>query len=105
MTPRLIANHFVDLDPEGYLTDPLQWDETIALDIAAASGIQPLSDRHWIVIRFMRNRYLSTGDAPGIRALGRESGVSVRELYQLFPDGPAKLAAKIGGIPKPHVCI
>ena len=102
MTPRLIANHFVDLDPDGYLTDPLQWDESIALDIAVTSGIPALTERHWTVIRYVRSRYLSRGDAPTIRAMGRESGVSVRELYQLFPKGPARLAARIGGIPKPH---
>ena len=43
--------------------------------------------------------------APSIRALGKESGVPVKELYELFPKGPAKLAAKIGGIPKPRGCI
>ena len=49
----------------------------------------------------MRDRYLTTGTAPSIRALGKESGVPIKELYELFPKGPAKLAAKIGGIPKP----
>ncbi len=105
MTPTLIANHFVDLDPEGYLTDAVQWDETIAQDIAAANGIPILSERHWVVIRFMRDWYITTGSPPSLRTIGRESGVPVRELYALFPRGPAKLAAKIGGIPKPHICI
>ena len=40
-----------------------------------------------------------------IRALGKESGVPVKELYALFPKGPAKLAAKLGGVPKPRGCI
>jgi tRNA 2-thiouridine synthesizing protein E len=53
----------------------------------------------------MRDRYLATGNAPSIRSLGKESGVAIKELYQLFPKGPAKLAAKIGGIPKPKGCI
>ena len=53
----------------------------------------------------MREQYLTTGSAPTIRTLGKESGVSVKELYELFPKGPAKLAAKIGGIPKPRGCI
>ena len=56
-------------------------------------------------VEFMRDSWLRTGEAPSIRTLGRESGVPVKELYQLFPKGPAKLAAKIGGIPKPHGCI
>ena len=69
------------------------------------NGIPELTDRHWLVVRFMRDRYLATGTAPSIRSLGKESGVPIKELYQLFPKGPAKLAAKIGGIPKPTGCI
>jgi tRNA 2-thiouridine synthesizing protein E len=105
MTMTLIANAPVDVDGEGFLTDPGQWNETIAEAIAAENGIPDLSDRHWLVVRFMRDRYLATGTAPSIRSLGKESGVPVKELYDLFPKGPAKLAAKIGGIPKPKGCI
>jgi tRNA 2-thiouridine synthesizing protein E len=105
MTMTLIADAAVDLDGEGFLTDAAQWNESIAAAIARANGIPELTDRHWLVVRFMRDRYLATGNAPSIRALGKESGVPVRELYQLFPRGPAKLAAKIGGIPKPKGCI
>jgi tRNA 2-thiouridine synthesizing protein E len=92
-------------DAEGFLTDPAQWNEEVAEEIALESGIPELTDRHWLVVRFMRERFLSTGSAPSIRALGKESGVPVKELYALFPKGPAKLAAKIGGIPKPRGCI
>ncbi len=105
MTMTLIADAPVDVDAEGFLTDPAQWNRQIAEAIAAANGIPLLTDRHWLVVDFMRNRYLATGAAPSIRSLGKESGVPVKELYELFPKGPAKLAAKIGGIPKPKGCI
>jgi tRNA 2-thiouridine synthesizing protein E len=105
MTMTLIADAPVDVDAEGFLTDPEQWTEQIAGAIAAENGIPELTDRYWLVVRFMRNRYLATGTAPSIRSLGKESGVSIKELYRLFPKGPAKLAAKIGGIPKPKGCI
>ena len=105
MAMTLIADATVDIDAEGFLTDPGQWNERIGEAIAAANGISELTERHWLVVRFMRERYLQTGTAPTIRALGKESGVTVKELYQLFPKGPAKLAAKIGGIPKPTGCI
>jgi dissimilatory sulfite reductase related protein len=105
MTMTLIADAPVDLDAEGFLTDPGQWNERIGAQIAADNGIPELTDRHWQVVKFMRERYLTTGVAPTIRSLGKESGVAVKELYQLFPKGPAKLAAKIGGIPKPKGCI
>jgi tRNA 2-thiouridine synthesizing protein E len=105
MTMTLIADAPVDVDAEGFLSDPEQWNEEIAEAIAAEIGIAELTDRHWLVVRFMRNRYLASGTAPSIRTLGKESGVPIKELYQLFPKGPAKLAAKIGGIPKPTGCI
>ena len=105
MTTTLIADAPVEIDAEGFLTDPQQWNEQIAEAIAAENGIPELTDRHWLVVRFMRERFLQTGTAPSIRSLGKESGVPVKELYQLFPKGPAKLAAKIGGIPKPKSCI
>ena len=105
MTTTLIADAPVDVDAEGFLTDPAQWNERIAEAIATQNGIPVLTDRHWLVVRFMRERYLDTGTAPSIRSLGKESGVPVKELYQLFPKGPAKLAARIGGIPKPKGCI
>jgi dissimilatory sulfite reductase related protein len=104
MTAVLYADTSVDVDAEGFLTDPQQWNEHIAAGIARENGIE-LTPRHWLVVNFMRDRFLATGTAPSIRALGKESGVAVKELYQLFPKGPAKLAAKIGGIPKPHGCI
>ena len=105
MSMTLIADSPVDVDAEGFLTDPAQWNEQIADAIAAQNGIPELTERHWLVVRFMRDRYLQTGNAPSIRSLGKESGVPIKELYQLFPKGPAKLAAKIGGIPKPKGCI
>jgi tRNA 2-thiouridine synthesizing protein E len=95
----------VDVDAEGFLTDPEQWNEGVAAGIAAENGVAELSERHWIVVRFMRDTYLDTGSAPSIRTLGKASGVPIKELYQLFPKGPAKLAAKIAGIPKPRGCI
>jgi tRNA 2-thiouridine synthesizing protein E len=95
----------VSRDAEGFLTDPRQWNEEIAEALAREAGIAELTPRHWQVVRFMRETYLTTGEAPSIRTLGKASGVPVKELYELFPKGPAKLAAKIGGIPKPHGCI
>jgi dissimilatory sulfite reductase related protein len=100
-----IAGVALERDPEGFLVDLEQWTPEIAAEIAQESGIPELTPRHWQVVEFMRERYLETGTAPSIRALGKESGVPIKELYQLFPKGPAKLAAKIGGIPKPRGCI
>ena len=105
MSTATIAGTAVDLDAEGFMTDPSQWTDAIARSLAREAGIEPLTDRHWQVVRFMRETYLRDGEAPTIRTLGKRSGVPIKEIYQLFPKGPAKLAARIGGIPKPHGCI
>ena len=95
----------VSVTEEGFFTDPDQWREEMAPQIAREAGIETLTDRHWQVIKFMRHEYEARGAGPTVRVLGKTSGVSVRELYQLFPNGPAKVAAKIAGIPKPRGCI
>lgn len=105
MTTSIMAGVTVDRNDEGFLTDPAQWTEEVAVGLARAEGIDPLTDRHWQVIRFMRTEYEAKGTGPTVRVLAKTSGVPVKELYQLFPKGPAKLAAKIAGIPKPRGCI
>lgn len=105
MTATTIAGVTVDVNEEGFLTEPTQWNEDVAREIARNEGIDELTDRHWIVVHFMRDQYFEKGTGPTVRVLGKTSGVSVKELYQLFPKGPAKVAAKIAGIPKPRGCI
>ena len=105
MTPLTLDGAPVELDAEGFLLHTEQWNEQLAGEIARANGIPELTDRHWLVVRYMRDTYLETGSAPTIRTLGKASGVPIKELYQLFPKGPAKLAAKVAGIPKPRGCI
>jgi tRNA 2-thiouridine synthesizing protein E len=105
MSTATYAGTQVEVDAEGFLTQPEQWTREMGEQIAAENGIAQLSERHWLVIDFMRNAYLENGSAPSIRTLGKASGVPIKELYQLFPKGPAKLAAKVAGIPKPRGCI
>jgi tRNA 2-thiouridine synthesizing protein E len=100
-----MAGHEVELNNEGFFLDPDQWTEAMAPEIAKHEGIDVLTDKHWQVIRFMRKEYAEKGSGPTVRVLGKTSGVSIKELYELFPKGPAKSAAKIAGIPKPRGCI
>ncbi len=95
----------VAVNDEGFFEDPSQWTETMAPEIAREQGIDELTEAHWQVIKFMRTEYDEKGTGPTVRVLGKTSGVSIKELYQLFPKGPAKTAAKIAGIPKPRGCI
>ena len=68
-------------------------------------GIGPLTDRHWQVIEFCRKDAAEQGQPPGLRRISKLSGINMKELYQLFPKGPGKLAARISGLPKPQGCI
>jgi TusE/DsrC/DsvC family sulfur relay protein len=77
----------------------------MAVELAKADDIDELTDKHWQVIHFMRSEYFDKGTGPTVRALGKTSGVTIKELYQLFPKGTAKMAAQIAGIPKPRGCI
>lgn len=105
MTTVTIAATDVELNDEGFFVQPEQWTEDMAAELARRDGIDELTDAHWTVLRFMRSEYFDKGTGPTVRMLGKTSGVSVRELYQLFPKGPAKVAARIAGIPKPRGCI
>jgi tRNA 2-thiouridine synthesizing protein E len=105
MTTATIPLDGVGFNAEGFFVHPEQWREEMAPALAAREGITQLTDRHWQVIRFMRAEYLEKGTGPTVRVLGLTSGVPVKELYQLFPKGPAKIAARIAGIPKPRGCI
>ena len=105
MQTMTIAATDVELDDEGFFAHPDQWTEAMAPELAAREGIDELTDAHWQVLRFVRGEYAAKGTGPTVRVLGKTSGVAVKELYQLFPKGPAKVAARIAGIPKPRGCI
>ena len=103
---RNARRHDRRLDAEGFLTDPSQWSEEIAEAIAARERHRA-ADRPALAGRALHARGLSAR-RPGTQhpdASARPPASPIKELYQLFPKGPAKLAAKIGGIPKPHGCI
>ena len=99
------------VDGEGYLKHPDDWNEALAEEIARQEGIA-LSDAHWEVVRFVRAFYQEYNTSPAIRMLvkamaqkyGEEKGNS-RYLFRLFPEGPAKQATKIAGLPKPAKCL
>ena len=105
MTTTTINTTEVDVNDEGFFVDPEQWTEEMAPELARREGIDLLTDAHWTVLRFMRSEFHETGTGPTVRLLGKKSGVSVKDLYQLFPKGPAKVAARVAGIPKPRGCI
>jgi TusE/DsrC/DsvC family sulfur relay protein len=105
MTTTTYAGTTVELNDEGFFVDPNVWTPEMATEMAKADGLDSLTEPHWTVINFMRKEYFEKGTGPTVRVLGKTSGVSVKDLYLLFPKGPAKMAARIAGIPKPKGCI
>ncbi len=104
MPEKALGGTLVSVDDEGFMTDPKQWNEAIARAIATEFDIE-LTDRHFMVINFMRQEAAANGKVPSLRKVKNESGVGTKELFQLFPKGPAKKAAKISGLGKPEGCI
>jgi dissimilatory sulfite reductase related protein len=95
----------VELDNKGYLLDPLDWSRELAAALAAAAGIDSLTPDHWTAIEFLRQYQQQHGAAPMIRVLCKETGFSLKKIYELFPQGPTKGACKIAGLPRPDSCI
>lgn len=105
MPTREINGQSIEFDDEGFMTDRTAWTRDIAAVLAKEEGIETLTDRHFDVIDFMRKEVEEKGTAPSIRRLNKLNVVPTKELYQLFPGGPAKKAAKIAGLKKPEGCI
>ncbi len=75
------------------------------MELAHEEGIAELTPAHWKVIEFCRQSAVSSGKAPTLRTITTNSGVSTKDLFSLFPKGPAKKVAKISGLGKPEGCV
>jgi tRNA 2-thiouridine synthesizing protein E len=96
----------LELNEEGFLARSELWDQEIARFLARqAEGIEQLTEEHWKIINYIRNYYLQKGQAPVIRKMVNETGISLKHIYELFPSGPAKGACKVAGLPKPDGCV
>lgn len=95
----------VAMNDEGFLLDPSTWTPGVAEALAIEEGIAPLTDRHWEVIHFCRAAYELDGEPPTLRRITTKSGVPTKELYSLFPKGPAKKVSRLAGLGKPKGCI
>jgi TusE/DsrC/DsvC family sulfur relay protein len=102
MTPDILDT--VEFDDDGFMVDDSAWTKEIGEAIAIALEVE-LSDRHWEVINFARSDYADKGEPPTLRRITQQTKVSMKEMYQLFSDGPAKLASNIAGLKKPTGCI
>ena len=99
------------LDKHVHLADLSLWNEQLALALAELEQIQ-MTQPHWEVVHFVRNFYQEYQTSPAIRLLVKSMGEKLgpdkgnsKYLFLLFPEGPAKQATRIAGLPKPAKCL
>ena len=99
------GNVKIQVDEDGFMEEPEVWNEEVALALASTEGVAELTENHWKVVNYLREYYAKFGVAPMIRKLCKETGYPLKEIYELFPSGPAKGACKVAGLAKPTGCV
>ncbi|MDJ0769986.1 MAG: TusE/DsrC/DsvC family sulfur relay protein [Ilumatobacter sp.] len=105
MSTTTIAGHDVHVDDEGFMTEYDEWNEELGSSLAAAIGIDDMTDDHWAAIRFLRDDYAEQGETATLRRVTKVGGIPTKQLFALFPKKPAKKMAYIAGLPKPKGCV
>ncbi len=100
-----LENQTFEMDGDGFMTEPNRWTKALAEAIAKTDGIETLTENHWKVIDIIRRNYEEKGMAPMVRVICKETGLKLKEIYELFPLGPARGACRVAGLPKPDGCV
>lgn len=95
----------IEMDGDGFMLEPALWTEELAKLIAQEDGIENLTEDHWKIINIIRANYEEKGLAPMVRTICKESGLKLKQIYELFPLGPARGACRVAGLPKPEGCV
>ena len=96
----------LELNEEGFLIHYEEWNDEVALALARdQEGLEALTEDHWKIVRFIRAHFEKNNLAPMVRSICKTTGLPLRQIYQLFPSGPAKGACKVAGLPKPDGCV
>lgn len=99
MNSVFISGKEYSTDPQGFLRDYEQWDEEFASALAPKVDIPGgLSEIHWNIIRFIRNRFKETGECPLVYEACRHVGATSRKMKELFPSGYLRGACRLAGI-------
>jgi tRNA 2-thiouridine synthesizing protein E len=101
-----IDGNKIELNEEGFMANPKEWNEEIAKALGKAEeGLDELTEDHWAVINYIRGYYLEKELAPMVRKMCKHTGLKLKYIFELFPSGPAKGACKLAGLPKPDGCV
>jgi len=100
-----LENKVLEVDGDGFMSNPDEWNKDVASLIAKFDGIEEMSEKHWAIVNIIRQNFEEKGNAPMIRTICKETGLRLREIYELFPLGPARGACRVAGLPKPDGCV
>ena len=100
-----LGGKMLEVDEDGFIQDPAQWDDGVAKSLAVTEGVEELTETHWKLVNYLREYYLKNNIAPMIRKVCKDTGLPLKQIYELFPSGPAKGACKVAGLPKPTGCV
>lgn len=100
-----VGDRVVELDEDGFLDNPKDWDEEVAKALAVTEEIEELTPEHWELINYLRKYFEEFGVAPMVRKMLKDTKKKQAEIYALFPSGPGKGACKVAGLPKPTGCV
>ncbi len=95
----------LEVDEDGFMQETDLWNDHVALALASTEGLSQLSEAHWKIIHYIRDHYAKYQIAPMIRKLCKETGFSLKQIYEYFPSGPARGACKVAGLAKPTGCV
>ncbi|MBM95676.1 MAG: sulfurtransferase TusE [Oceanospirillaceae bacterium] len=106
-----MSQNLPELDKDGFLANLDDWNPEVASQLAATEEIE-LTEAHWEVLHALRDFYQEFDLSPAMRPLtkylkqhlGADKASSIY-LLTLFPGSPAKIAAKIAGLPRPENCL
>lgn len=93
------------VDEEGFLADFADWGPEWIDYVRESEGIAEVTEDHKKVMAFLQEYYEKNGIAPMVRVVSKNTGFKLKEIYDLFPSGPAKGACRMAGLPKPTGCV
>jgi len=100
-----VGDMTLEVDEDGFILEPDRWNDDVAAALAATNGVGQLTAKHWKIVRYVRGHYVEFQVPPLIRKLCKQTGFQLKEIYELFPGGPAKGACKVAGLPNAKGCV
>jgi tRNA 2-thiouridine synthesizing protein E len=96
-----VGEQRIELNDDGYMLYPEQWDEDVAVELARMNSVDPLTEDHWAVLRFVREYYLKYKVGPMVRLICRRTGLAEEWIHTLFQTCTRGCMCRIAGLPKP----